>query len=76
MTSKDSFNGRNSMVRTKSLFTDSFKMGASLLQGMTSSNKSIKHLTLDSIYKINNRHKIDIKIILIKINMQYMFRRF
>jgi len=48
MTSKDDFNEKRRISRSSSLLGDSFKMGASLLQGLTSSNKAIKHLTLDS----------------------------
>jgi hypothetical protein len=48
MTSKDDFNDKRRLSRSNSLLGDSFKMGASLLQGFSSSNKNIRHLTLDS----------------------------
>lgn len=48
MSSKDDFNERRSVSRSGSMIGNSFKMGASLLQGFTGAGKNIKHLTLDS----------------------------
>ncbi len=48
MTSKQDLNSdrKNKVSRTQSMFADSFKMGASLLQNLGSNSKAIKHLNL------------------------------
>ena len=45
--SKDDFNDKRRVSRSNSILGDSFKMGASML-GLSTSNKNIRHLTLDS----------------------------
>jgi hypothetical protein len=46
MTSKEDLSNSKYRVSRTQSFTDSFKMGASLLGGLASSNKNIRHLNL------------------------------
>lgn len=48
MSSKDDFAERRSVSRSGSMIGNSFKMGASLIQGFTGGGKKITHLTVDS----------------------------
>ncbi len=57
MTSKDDFGDSRRISRTKSMLGDSFKMGASLLHGLTGSGKNIRHLTIDSTYNLIYRRE-------------------